>query len=61
MKLSKNTFHLCFGLGEKTKVEVVWHPSCCFSEEPPLLRMTTLLAAMTLVETYRTNTNYVTL
>lgn len=50
-----------FGLGEKTKVEVIWHPSCCFSEEPPLLRMTTPLAAMTLVETYRTNTNYATL
>ena len=22
MKLSKNAFHLCFGLGEKTKAEV---------------------------------------
>jgi hypothetical protein len=61
MKLSKNVFLLCFDLGEKTKVKVVLRPSCGVSKEPPLQRMTTPFAAMTQVETYRTNTNYLNL
>ena len=34
-----------------------WRPVCRFSKEPHLLKMTSLLAAMSQVETYRTDTN----